>query len=258
MTSTPPGTSSRHAVSARARTASRPSGPPYSAIAGSWSRTSGSIGTASSGTYGGFDTTTDTVPSSSGQRVGEVALDESHRPAVGVDVPPGPGQRLGRPLDGVHHGVRHLGVHRDRDRTAAGAQVDGDRLGHRGRPQRVDAELHDALGLRTGHEHAGSDGQGQRAEVRLPVMCCSGSRVARRATACRKRSTCSAAIAAAGHRTGLHGAARGVGRPREQQLGVDPGRRDADATSAAVACSRRRSAAYVRGVSDGDPGLQAG
>ena len=88
------------------RIASSPSPPDHSARAGSWSRTSGAtVSHASSGMYGGLATTTSTVPSSSAERVGDVA-----EPEVDAGARPGCAAAYANAvvveLDGVHRALR--------------------------------------------------------------------------------------------------------------------------------------------------------
>ena len=117
--------------------------------------------------YGGFETTTSTVPSSSGTASARSAKTRrrfGRGDVAGVLLRPDEGAR--RVLDGDDRGVRHLGREREGDGAAAGAEVDGERLGRGDGHQRVDRELRDELGLGPRHEDARPDGEVERAEGR--------------------------------------------------------------------------------------------
>ena len=79
-----------------------------------------------------------------------------------------PRMGIGRDLGCEDPRVRHLRRHRQRDRTAAGTEVDADGRGVRRIQQCVDGVLSDGLGLRAGNEDARSDGQLEVAEGRDP------------------------------------------------------------------------------------------
>ena len=129
-------------------------------------RTSGSRGTIPTGMYGGFEATTDTVPSSSGRAS---ARSPSTRRAFSAPTAAMLRRvqtaRLGRELDRDDGRVRHLGGHGQRDGAAARAEVDRDRGGLGRGAQGVDGELRDPLGLGPGHEDARSDVQLDRPEA---------------------------------------------------------------------------------------------
>ena len=140
-----------------------------------------------------------------------------------LDVATRPRERRGRVLDGPHAGVRHLGRHRKRDRTAAGSEVDRDRLGLGGGPERVDRELRDLLGLGTRHEDPGSHGQVERAErgaagevlQRLAPFAAADERLERRGIRLAERT--------ADDESCLHAAAREPEDVPDEQLGVHLG-----------------------------------
>ena len=62
--------------------------------------------------------------------------------------------------------MRDLGREGERERPAARAEVDADRLGLGARTKRVDGELGDTLGLGARHEDSGSDRELERPERR--------------------------------------------------------------------------------------------
>ena len=132
----PPGRSSRAAVTSTPRTTSRPSAPPPQRAAAGRGRPPRGAPRAPSGTYGGLETTTSTVPSSSGSSpVGHVAACSSTGvPGAGAgggvaagprDAPPGRARRRARAAPGRSCGDGQ------RDRARSRAQVDDER---RGRP----------------------------------------------------------------------------------------------------------------------------
>ena len=130
------GAAARRRASTRTRIASRPSAPDHSAQCGSWSRASGATDSqASSGMYGGLQTTTSTVPARSSNGVGHVAEPQVDPGAGQVALGPGVGRRV--QLDGVHRARGHLVGDRPGDRAGAGAR--GRRrpgVSDRGRPAR--------------------------------------------------------------------------------------------------------------------------
>ena len=214
------------------RTTSSPSAPPYSAAGGSKKRTSGSRGIAASGTYGGLEATTETVPSSSGK-----ARSRSMKASSAFSAPTArsslrPRERLHRVLGGEHPGVRDLCRHRERDRAAAGSEVDADRRGGcRGR-QSVDRELRDDLGLGPGDEDARAHAQFEMPERRgarqvLQRLTGRATRDQSRRTAPRPRGRV--------HRRGSPRPARspaGAEDVRGEELGIHHGVGDADARQA--------------------------
>ena len=128
ITSTPPGAQQRAGAGGDRQRDRRPSAlPPYSATSGSWSRTSGSSGTAPSGMYGGLLTTTSTSPSSSAKAVvasPSTQLDVQPE-VVAVARPPRRARgRTARPRAPTPPAPPASG---ERDRAGPGAQVDDDR-----------------------------------------------------------------------------------------------------------------------------------
>ena len=132
---TPPGLSSSAARTASTRIASRPSAPENSARCGSWSRASGATDShASSGTYGGLQTTTSTVPSRSSKAVAK----SPSRRSTPVPARLRCAQRCAASSSSTActRACGHLVGERLGDRAGAGAQVDHDRGGRRpGRPR---------------------------------------------------------------------------------------------------------------------------
>ena len=113
---------------------------------------------------------------------------------------------------------------REGDRAAAGAEVDGDRLGLGRGAQRVDRELRDLLGLGARHEDAGPDRELERAERRAPGEVL--QRLARARGVRRARSSAAASAAldlGADDDARLHAAAGQPEHVPDEQLGIDLG-----------------------------------
>ena len=161
-------------------TSSPSSPPPHSASAGSCSRTSGSRITAPGGMYGGLDTTTSTVPSRSGNA--SVASPSRRSTLEGREVALGPGERLGRQLDGARPAPaapRRRPTRRSRRTRCRGRR----RAGARRRARSARAPRRATASTTTSVSGRGTKTPGPTSRVRCrkyarPVRCCSGIRVA--------------------------------------------------------------------------------
>ena len=142
--------------------------------------------------------------------------------------------------------MRNLGGQRERDRPAAGAEVDRDRGGGGRCRERVDRQLGDHLGLGPRDEHARADPQLEMAERRGPGEVLEG--FARRAPGDERvepgRIRCGEQIAA--HGGGLDGSASDAQHVRGEELGIH----------ACVGDPRRGQAVddAAQGVGEGDGG----
>ncbi len=128
--------------------------------------------------------------------------------------------------------MRHLGRHRERDRTAACAEVDGDGgIGDDG-PESVDRELGDHLGLGARDEDAGADGQFHRPEGGASGEVLQGLARAAAVDEGREGEGCRLGHAVSADRRGLHAAPRGIHHVGDEQFGIHLGVGDARAAEA--------------------------
>ena len=105
---------------------------------------------------------------------------------VGADVREvllGPDEGVDGVLGGEHPRVRHLGRQREGDRAAAGAEIDGDRRrGCRGRAARRSRAARPSRSRGAARRRPGPTRSSRWRNGAVPMMCWSGSRVARRST----------------------------------------------------------------------------
>ncbi len=196
ITIDPPEWASRSPTRLSTRTTSSPSSPPYSAAGGSNSRTSGSRGIAASGTYGGFDTTTETDPSRSPN-----ACSRSTKARLALSAPTSSKFSFAQTKASTEFSAaytRACGTSEASARARAPLPVPRSTAIGEADATARSASIASCATISVSGRGTNTPGPTRSSRWRngaVPVMCCKGSRVARRETSCSMRSASAAGIA---------------------------------------------------------------